>query len=120
MPAPVEALIAVALAASLTRAFFGPPPGRADPVAAAAWLIAGVLLLAAVLATGEHATWRLALTAAASGAVCAAGWWLRAPRDDGDDGEDSPGRPPVDWDELDRLRGGWDRGGRDRPPVAPR
>lgn len=111
-----QAAAVVGLVVSMRRAFFGPAPRRADPLAAAAWMVAGLLLLATVLLSGDDAIWRLALTALAVEAVCVAGWWLRGPREDG--GDDGPGgedAPPPDWDEFDRLRGGWSR---PRQPVG--
>lgn len=113
LPPVGEAAIAALLVLSLLRAFFGRPPGRPDLVAAGAWLVAGVVLLATVLLAGEAARPRDLLTAAAVEAVCVAGWWLRGRGDNGGGGDDDDGgqrrEPPPDWDEFDRLRAGWSR-----------
>jgi hypothetical protein len=110
MPAlPLEAAAVLVLVASMRRAFFGPAPERSDPLAAAAWMVAGLLLLATVLLSRDDALWRLALTGAAVECVCVAAWWLRGPaQDGGDEPAGEPIAPPPDWEEFDRLRGGWD------------
>lgn len=111
-----QAAAVAALVVSMRRAFFGPAPRRADPLAAAAWMVAGVLLLATVLLSGDDALWRLVLTGLAVEAVSVAGWWLRGPREDGGEGgPDGDETLPPDWDEFDRLRGGWSR---PRQPVV--
>ena len=121
VPPGVEIAVAAVLAVSMGRAFFGRPPRRADGVAPAGWMLAGMLLLLTVLLAHAAAAGRELLTALAVEAMCVAGWWLRARRgedDDGDggsgvrDGGDGP--PPVDWDAFDRERSGW------RPPAQPR
>jgi hypothetical protein len=111
-----ELLVAAALALSVARAFFGRPPRRADAVAAAGWMAAGVLLLAAVLLADPEVTPRPLLAALAVEAICVAGWWLRSRDDDGGTAPPSgPEDPPsIDWDAFDRERGGW------RPPTPPR
>jgi uncharacterized membrane protein len=107
LPPLAEAAIAVVLLVSLVRAFFGPPPSRADAVAATGWMLTAALLFATVLVAGHGIPARDVLTAAGVFSVCIAGWWLRGPRDDGE-GDDGPElEPPPDWDEFDRLRSGW-------------
>ena len=105
VPRVVEAGAALLLALAVHRAFFGRPPARADRVAAAGWMVAGVLLLTAAVAPGTGATPRELLAAGGVLAACAAGWWLRGA---GDDGRFEPEAPsPVDWDAFDRERGTW-------------
>ncbi|MCW2990582.1 MAG: hypothetical protein JWM73_1176 [Solirubrobacterales bacterium] len=112
LPLVAEAVVAAVLVVSMVRAFFGRAPERADVVAAGAWMAAALMLLGTVLLSEGEALWRLAVTVAGVEAACVAGWWLRSAGDDGGArGEDEPG---PDWDEFDRLRGGWSRGGRDR------
>ena len=112
LPRGAEAALAAVLVLSMARAFFGRPPGRADAVAAAGWMLAGVLLLGTALASGSSAGPRDILAAVAVEAVCVAGWWLRGRR--GDDGEDLPtgpvgDLPAPDWDDFDRRRADWSR-----------
>jgi hypothetical protein len=120
VPPLLEAGLAAVLAASIWRAFFGPPPRTTDTVAAAAWMTAGVALLATVLIAGQAADPRDILTAAGVEAICVAGWWLRRREDEGPSHPelDAPGEggtdfPGIDWGEFDRLRAGW----RPREPV---
>jgi hypothetical protein len=103
------AVVATVLVAVLWRAAYGAPPRNPDPVAAAGWLISGVILLGFVVLHAGGATLGLVLNATAVIALSIAGWWMRGcGRDDGDDdpqGED----PPPDWDEFDRVRDDWSR-----------
>lgn len=120
LPPVAEAAIAVVLALSMIRAFFGSAPEHADLVAAGAWLVAGILLLIGVLVSGDDGPLGLILSAVAVEAVCVAGWWLRGDDDGGgedDDGgiEPAPGGPPIDWTAFDRERERW-RGPRE--PVS--
>jgi hypothetical protein len=115
LPRGAEAAIAAVLVVSMVRAFFGRPPRRSDAVAAAGWMLAGLMLLGTVLLAGADARPRGVLTAAAVEAVCVAGWWLRGLREDGGggadgaDGEGDGGPPPPDWDDFDRRRESWSR-----------
>jgi hypothetical protein len=105
----VQAAVAVVLAAALWRAAFGRPPAGPDPVAAAGWLVSGLILLGFVVLHAGGATLGLALNAAAVVALAVAGWWMRGGgREDGD-GDTGPREPPPDWDEFDRLRDDWSR-----------
>ena len=117
LPPMFEAGLAALLVACIARAFFGPPPHESDGVAAAGWMLAGVALIATVLAAGHHADPRDALTAAGVVAICVAGWWLRRRDDEGPSHPEldapEPESPGIDWDEFDRLRAGW----RPREPV---
>lgn len=113
LPLVAEAGIAAVLVLSMRRAFFGAEPQHPDGVAAAAWMLSSVMLLGTALAVSGEGFWRLALTVCGVEAACAAGWWLRAREDGGEGVEDAVG--PTDWDEFDRLRGGWTR---PREPVA--
>src|SRR4051794_23450856 len=115
LPPVAEVVLAAVLVLSVLRAFFGRPPGQTDPVAAGAWMLAGVVLLATVLIAGEAARPRDLLCAAAVEAVCVAGWWLRGRGEDGGEEEEGAGEPPLGWDQFDRLRDGWSR-----PPSAVR
>jgi len=54
-PAVAEAAIAAVLVSIMARAFFGAPPPRVDLVAAAAWMLAGLILLGTVLLSGPGA-----------------------------------------------------------------
>ena len=118
LPPVAEAAIAAVLVFSMGRAFFGPAPHRADTLAAGAWMVAAVLLLATALLSPGDDLWRLALIVAGVEAACAAGWWLRGV-DDGGGGAGEPDDPPLDWDEFDRLRRDWTpRPPRDRVPIA--
>ncbi len=114
LPLVAEAAIAAVLVFSMRRAFFGPAPLRADAVAAAAWMLSAVVLLGTALAVPGEGIWRLALTVGGVESACAAGWWLRS-RDEGGEEAEVPAAPPTDWDEFDRLRGGWTR---PREPVG--
>ncbi len=111
LPPLFGAGVAALLAVSIGRAFFGPPPSAADGFAAAAWMLAGVMLIGTVLIAGETANPRDVLTAAGVVAICVAGWWLRR-RDDPEfhdpelDAPD-PDPPGIDWDAFDRERGAW-------------
>jgi hypothetical protein len=109
LPRGAEAAIAAVLVVSMVRAFFGRPPRRSDAVAAAGWMLAGLMLLGTVLLAGADARPRGVLTAAAVEAVCVAGWWLRGLREDGGGSEDDGGLPPPDWDDFDRRRESWSR-----------
>lgn len=112
LPRGAEAAVAAVLVVSMVRAFFGRPPQRSDAVAAAGWMLAGVMLLATVLLAGGDARPRDVLTAAAVEAVCVSGWWLRGRREDGGgepDGDGEGGLPPPDWDDFDRRRESWSR-----------
>lgn len=118
-----EVAVALLLVAGMRRAFRGAPPDRGDPVAAAAWMLAGALLTTTALLAGGDRPWRLALTAAAVACGCAAGWWLRGPAGEEDDGppeRPAPGEPPPapDWDAFDRLREDWRARPRSRTPVS--
>jgi hypothetical protein len=104
--AVVEAIVAVVLCAVLARAFLGRAPERPDSLAAAGWLVAGLLLLVLVLAGPGGDTWTVPLNAASVIAFSVAGWWVRGGRDDGCGGE-PPADPPIDWDAFDRERDGW-------------
>ena len=118
LPWVAEAAVAAVLVWSMGRAFLGRAPEHADPVAAAAWMAAALMMLGTVLLTEGHSVWRLALSVGGVEAACAAGWWLRSRSGRGDDRDDG-GEPPAglgpgpDWDAFDRLRGDWDR-----QPVA--
>lgn len=111
LPVVVEVALALLLALLLVRSFFGPGPPERDVVTAAMWLCAALLLLAAVLLASGPALPRELLTAGFVTAACEGGRWLRGGRDDEDDGggPQPPGGPPIDWDDFDRLRRGWDR-----------
>jgi hypothetical protein len=114
LPPVAEAAIAAVLVCSMGRAFLGSAPQRADPVAAAYWMLAALLVLGTALLTTGDQLWRLALIVGGVEAACAAGWWLRGADDSGGE-PDEPGVPPPDWDAFDRLRGGWSR---PREPVG--
>lgn len=104
--------VAVVLVASLARAAFGPPPAQPDPLASAGWLIAGLLFLALALAEAGAQPWGFVMNGAAVIALAVAGWWMRAPREDGGDEpgpEPAEPEPGPDWNDFDRLRAGWDR-----------
>jgi hypothetical protein len=115
LPGPAEAVLAALLAVFVAHAFFGRPPVQADPVSAAAWMLAAILLLAGSALGDGPALVRELLIAGAVVAASEAGWWLRARGDGGDDddggegGPDPGGPPPLDWDEFDRARAGWNR-----------
>jgi len=113
-PAVAEAAIAAVLVSIMARAFFGAPPPRVDLVAAAAWMLAGLILLGTVLLSGPGAWHREGLTAGSVVAVCVAGWWLRGREDPG---EPEQVEPPPDWDEFDLLRETWRRGPREPTPA---
>jgi hypothetical protein len=110
LPRGAEAAIAAVLVLSMVRAFFGPPPRQADRVAAAGWMVAGLLLLGTVLLSDASVRPRDVLAAGAVESVCVAGWWLRGRRDDdGGEGEPRPAEDPPapDWDDFDRRREDW-------------
>lgn len=106
----VEAVVAALLVTFVARSFFGPGPAQRDAVTATMWLAAALLLLLAVLVAPGPALPRELLAGGAVIAAAEAGWWLRSSRDDGrGDGGQETGGPPLDWDEFDRARRGWDR-----------
>ena len=116
LPGTAEAVLAALLAAFVLHAFFGRPPAERDFLTAGAWMLAGVLLLLTGVVGDAPPPARELLIAGSVVAASEAGWWLRARGDGGDDGgggggggDEPDGPPPIDWDEFDRVRGGWDR-----------
>src|SRR3954447_15621912 len=110
LPPIFEAGLAALLVACIVRAFFGPPPSESDRFAAAAWMVAGLGLIATVLLAGHAADPRDVLTAGGVMAICVAGWWLRGRSDEEGFRHpelDAPDPPGLDWDEFDRMRSGW-------------
>jgi hypothetical protein len=110
LPPMFEAGLAALLVACIVRAFFGRPPHQSDGVAAAAWMFAGVALIASVLVAGHDAEPRDVLTAGGVMAICVAGWWLRRRDDEGPSHPELDAPEPdggLDWDEFDRVRAGW-------------
>lgn len=110
MPAPAKIALAAILAASILRAFFGPPPSsghRTDALRAG--LAGGGCYLAAIaVAYLGSSTVASALIVAAVEAMCLAVWLARGRDDPGhDDVDPDPVDPPVDWAEFDRLRDRW-------------
>jgi hypothetical protein len=114
LPPVLQAALAVVLALSIRWAFFGPPPEHGDRVAAAGWMLAGVLILGTVVVAGDVAKPRDLLAALGVEALCIAAWLLRHRRDDGGGGDGGGGPGPIDWDEFDRARGSW----RPRDPAG--
>jgi hypothetical protein len=122
VPVAPKIALAVLLAASIARAFFGPPPprprGTLAPAAAAAGFLAYGLALGLALAGRQTAA--CACLIAGVEALCLAVWLARGgdDRDDFDEPVPEPD-PPVDWASFDRERARWrPRGGdRDWTPV---
>ena len=111
MPAPVKLVLAALLAASILRAFYGPPPESArESAALRAGAVGAVAYVVAVaVAFTAHATAACALLVAAVEALCLAVWLARG-RDERRGGEpESEPDPPIDWAEFDRERARWDR-----------
>jgi hypothetical protein len=100
--------LAILLAASIGRAFFGSPPGRPRRGAVPCGLLGAAAYMGSVmLAAGDHPLMACAMVAAAVEAFCVAVWLSRG-RDDGGDEPAGPGSGgPVDWAEFDRQRAGW-------------
>ena len=119
MPAAPKIALAVLLAASIVRAFFGPPPprprGTLAPAAAAAGFLSYGLALGLALA-GRQTAACICLIAGVE-ALCLAVWLARGgdDRDDFDVPAPEPD-PPVDWAAFDRERSHWRPRDRDRPP----
>jgi hypothetical protein len=114
--AVAQAMSTAVLAALILRAFLGAPPQERDVVAAAGWLTAAVVLLAAVPLADT--TGKAIFSAGAAVSAAIAGWWLRGARHDGeggDGGEFVPPRPPPDWEEFERTREEWARASRRTP-----
>jgi hypothetical protein len=102
--------LAVLLAASIARAFFGPPPSRARgslaPAAAGVGFFAYGLALGLALAGLETAA--CILLVAGVEALCLAVWLARGGDDRGGDDPPPPEpEPPVDWEAFDRERARW-------------
>jgi hypothetical protein len=111
VPASAKLALALLLAASIFRAFYGPPPGSARRGAAIAtgFAGAGCYLVAVAVAWAHHAGAARGLIAAAVEALCLAAWLARG-RDDRHGGEFAPEPdPPVDWARFDRERALWER-----------
>ena len=111
MPASVKLALAALLAASILRAFYGPPPESARQRAALRAGAVGVIAYVAAVAVAftAHATAACALLVAAVEALCLAVWLARG-RDERHGGELEPDPdPPVDWAEFDRERSRWER-----------
>ena len=110
MPAAPKIALAVLLAASIARAFFGPPPprprGTLAPAAAAAGFLAYGLALGLAL-VGQQTAACVCLILGVE-ALCLAVWLARGgdDRDDFDVPAPEPD-PPVDWAEFDRERARW-------------
>jgi hypothetical protein len=109
MPAAKLAL-ALLLAASIFRAFYGPPPAgaRRGPARAAAAVGVAGYVAALVVAWAHHTMAARVLIAVAVEALCLAAWLARG-RDDrgrGDEPEPEPDKP-VDWARFDRERERW-------------
>ena len=121
MPAAPKIALAVLLAASIARAFFGPPPprprGTLAPAAAAAGFLSYGLALGLALA-GRQTAACVCLVAGVE-ALCLAVWLARGgdDRDDFDEAAPAEPDPPVDWAEFDRERARWRPRDRDRPPT---
>ena len=117
MPAAPKIALAVLLAASILRAFFGPPPPRSRGALAPAAAAAGFLSygLALGLALAGHQTAACFCLIAGVEALCLAVWLARGgdDRDDFDEPVPEPD-PPVDWAAFDRERTHW---GRPRQPI---
>ena len=111
MPLSAKVALAVLLAASILRAFYGPAPSSPRRgLATAVGLAGGGCYLAALaVAWGNHVTGASLLIALSIETMCLAVWLARG-RDDRGDGEWEPEPdPPVDWAEFDRLRDDWSR-----------
>ena len=116
MGAAPKIALAVLLAASIIRAFFGPPPprprGSLAPAAAGGGFLAYGTALALALAGRETAACFLLVTGVE--ALCLAVWLARGGDDRGGDDPPPPEpEPPVDWEAFDRERARW----RPRAPV---
>ncbi|HEY3019087.1 MAG TPA: hypothetical protein VGJ32_02800 [Solirubrobacteraceae bacterium] len=111
MPASAKLALAALLAASILRAFYGPPPETPRQLAALRAGAFGVVCYVAAVAVAftAHATAACALLVAAVEALCLAVWLARG-RDDRPGGEPEPEPdPPVDWARFDRERARWER-----------
>jgi len=111
VPASVKLGLAALLAASILRAFYGPPPESAREDAALRAGAVGVVAYVAAVAVAftAHPTAACALLVAAVEALCLAVWLARG-RDERRGGEpESEPDPPIDWAEFDRERARWDR-----------
>ena len=120
MPAAPKIALAVLLAASIVRAFFGPPPprprGTLAPAAAAAGFLAYGLALG--LALAEQQTAACVCLILGVEALCLAVWLARGGDDRDDFREHTPDPdPPVDWAAFDRERSRWRPRDQDRPPA---
>ena len=111
MPAFAKVALAALLAASMFRAFYGPPPRSAHRAASLALGIAGGFWygMAMAFAWAQHATDASGLLVLAVEVVCVAVWLARGRDDRGDDGPVREPDPPLDWAEFDRERERWGR-----------
>jgi hypothetical protein len=108
--------LAILLAASIGRAFFGAPPAHPRRGVVPCGVIGLSAYLGSVLlAADRHPLLACVLVVTAVEAFCLAVWLSRG-RDDGG-GEPAPptAHGPVDWAEFDRQRAGWSR---PRVPVG--
>ena len=114
MPLSAKVALAVLLAASILRAFYGPAPSSPRRGLAALVGLAGAscYLAALAVAWGNHVTGASLLIALSIETLCLAVWLARGRDDRGDGGPEPQPDPPVDWAEFDRERERWAR-----PPV---
>lgn len=110
MPASAKIALAVFLAASILRAFFGEPPASGHRTDALRAGLAGATcyMLAIAVAYVGYSTAACGLIVAAVEAMCLAVWLARGRDDPGyGDAEPDPVDSPVDWAQFDRERERW-------------
>ena len=123
VPLEVKAVVVVAIALSVLRAFFGKPARSLNERLArtlVGFAVCLYVLACEALLQGDEAL-AGAFVVCGVEALCIAAWVGRR-RDDedgGDDGgggggNDGPDPGPIDWDAFDHARAGW----RPREPVA--
>jgi hypothetical protein len=122
LPLEAKAVLAVALALSVGRAFFGMPARSVHERLARTLIgfsICLYVLACDALLEGDESTAAVFVITGVE-ALCLAAWVGRR-RDDEDGGDDGggggdngPDPGPIDWDAFDRARDNW----RPREPVA--
>ena len=110
-----ELLVGAVLALGLLVALVCPPPAvnRSYESVLLALAASAMYLISVTVALAFDVHLGALLAAPGVLAFCASCWLSRGPDRDsggggGDDGDDEPD-PPIDWDDFDRIRAGWDR-----------
>jgi hypothetical protein len=108
-----ELLVGAVFAVGLVVALVGPPPSahRSYESVLLALVASAMYLIAAVVAVTVDLSFAILLAGPGVLACCVSCWLSRGADRHGDDagGGGPEPDPPIDWDDFDRLRAGWDR-----------